>query len=694
MNKLAAETSPYLLQHADNPVDWEPWSEAALERARAENKPILLSVGYSACHWCHVMAHESFEDADIAALMNQHYINIKVDREERPDLDKIYQTAHSMLTERPGGWPLTVFLTPDDHMPIFAGTYFPKQPRHGMPSFSQVLEGIHNTWLMRKDDIAKQSASLRDAFQRIAQTGSQSASKLSAMPLDVARNQTTQQFDSQHGGYSGAPKFPHPAIIDRALRHWARTQHAGDRNSGGDAQVLHTAIFSLEKMAGGGLFDHLGGGFCRYSTDTEWMIPHFEKMLYDNGPLLWLCTQAWCITGDPLLLDAATETAGWVMREMQSAEGGYYSALDADSEGVEGKFYIWTPEQVASLLDASDYEIFARRFGLDRAANFEGHWHLHVVNDYNSLAQEFDTDAHNIRERMRTARDTLFEVREQRIHPGLDDKTLTSWNGLMIQGMAYAGRILSRPDYIDSAARAAAYLKTHHWQQGRLLATSKEGKSHLNAYLDDHAYLLSGLLELLQSRWDSDLLSWAQSIADVLIEQFEDADHGGFFFTSHDHEALIQRSKTYSDDAIPSGNGVAAQALIKLGYLTGETPYLEAAERCIKAAWLSINQAAISHCTLLNALEHILQSPEIIILRGNSDSLSDWHGASAKRYLPDCSIFAIPETATLPAALAEKKALDGACAYVCQGASCKPPILSLGDYEKHLDSKMATLPAK
>ncbi len=687
MNKLSNQTSPYLLQHADNPVDWMPWGEEALQAAREQDKPILLSIGYSACHWCHVMAHESFEDSDTAEVMNRLFINIKVDREERPDLDKIYQGAHSMLTNRPGGWPLTVFLTPQDHMPIFAGTYFPKTPRHGLPAFTQLLENIAHAYSTRKQDIEKQSDSLRDVFQRIASQDTAPSEHLGSMPLDVARNQIEQQFDSQFGGYSGAPKFPHPAIIQRALKHWARTNETGNP----DTRILHTALFSLERMASGGLFDHLGGGFCRYSTDEQWMIPHFEKMLYDNGPLLWLNTQAWCISGDVIYKDAATETADWVMREMQSDAGGYFSALDADSEGEEGKFYVWDPETVAAHLDADEYELVASRFGLQAAANFEGHWHLHGYQSYQALAEKFGNSAEDVRNKLQQARNKLFQLRQQRIHPGLDDKILTSWNGLMIRGMAYAGRQLEIPAYTESAARAAGYIHDNLWNNNRLLATSKDGHAHLNAYLDDYAFIISGLLELLQSQWDSKWLLWARQLADVLIEQFEDKNSGGFFFTSHDHEQLIQRSKSYSDDAIPAGNGIAAESLLLLGYLLAEPRYIDAAERCLKAAWSSINHAAISHCSLLEALDSHLDPPQIIILRGPAEGLSDWLRPAIGKFTPHTCIFAIAEDNALPPALAEKSMSDTVSAYVCEGMQCLPPVSSLSEWRALIGDRVAAL---
>ncbi len=687
MNKLSTQTSPYLLQHADNPVNWMPWGEDALRAAREQDKPILLSIGYSACHWCHVMAHESFEDPATAEVMNRLFINIKVDREERPDLDRIYQGAHSMLTNRPGGWPLTVFLTPQDHMPIFAGTYFPNTPRHGLPAFTRLLENIADTYATRKPDIEKQSDSLRDVFQRIASEDSKVSEHLGSIPLDVARNQIEQQFDSQYGGYSGAPKFPHPAIIQRALKHWARTYETGNP----DTRILHTALFTLERMSSGGLFDHLGGGFCRYSTDEQWMIPHFEKMLYDNAPLLWLNTQAWCISGNAIYKDAATETADWVIREMQSETGGYYSALDADSEGEEGKFYIWNPETVSSHLDDSEYELLAQRYGLDRPANFEDCWHLHAYHSYKDLAEKSGLGESEVRESLQCAREKLYRAREQRIHPGLDDKILTSWNGLMIRGMAYAGRQLDKPAYVESAASAADYIHDNLWQNNRLLATAKDGHAHLNAYLDDYAFIISGLLELLQSKWNSKWLMWAQQLADVLIEQFEDKTSGGFYFTSHDHEQLIQRSKSYSDNATPSGNGIAAESLMLLGYLLAEPGYINAAERCLKAAWSSINHAAISHCSLLEALDSHLTPPQIVILRGSAEQLSSWLQPTAGQFMPHTHVFAIPADSELPPSLAEKSASEATVAYVCEGMQCSPPISSRNEWNELIGNSTAAL---
>ena len=494
-NHLAGETSPYLLQHAGNPVDWHPWGPEALAKAARENKPILLSVGYSACHWCHVMAHECFEDPQVAAVMNALFVNIKVDREERPDLDKIYQTAHALLTQRNGGWPLTMFLTPDGRIPFFGGTYFPKEPRYGLPGFVDLMQRVAGFYRERQADIAEQNTALLQALDSLA-APAYAPGRPSARPLDIARNQLEQHFDPVHGGFGRAPKFPHPTSLERLLRHWAATRDGGQP----DERALHLATFTLERMALGGVYDQLGGGFCRYSVDDQWMIPHFEKMLYDNGPLLALYAQAYAATGDPLFARVADETAAWVMREMQAPEGGYYSTLDADSEGEEGRFYVWTPAEVRDLLGA-DYDLFARRYGLDREPNFEGHHHLHVFATAADLARESSTSEADVLRRLDAARATLLAARARRVRPGRDEKILTAWNGLMIRGMAIAARHLGRPEYALSAERALDFIRATLWRDGRLLATCKDGRAHLNAYLDDYVFLIDAILELLQVRW-------------------------------------------------------------------------------------------------------------------------------------------------------------------------------------------------
>jgi uncharacterized protein len=678
-NHLAGETSPYLLQHAHNPVDWYPWGPAALDKARREHKPILLSVGYSACHWCHVMAHESFEDEETARLMNALFVNIKVDREERPDIDRIYQGAHSMLTRRPGGWPLTVFLTPDDQVPFFAGTYFPDSPRHGLPAFRDLLQRVHDFQRDHDAEIRDQNRRLLDALQQMNRA--QSADALDSLPLDAARQLLEQSFDRSEGGFGRAPKFPHPTNLERLLRHWA----AARTDSGQpDRRALHMVTFTLEKMAHGGLFDQLGGGFCRYSVDDHWMIPHFEKMLYDNGPLLALYAEAWAATGDPLFERTCRATAGWVMREMQAPQGGYYSSLDADSEGGEGKFYVWTPEQVRALLDAEEYRLVARRYGLDQAPNFEGHWHLHVYRTVAQLVQESGQEESTVRHTLARAHDKLLQARAQRVRPGRDEKILTSWNALMIRGMTIAARHLGEDAWLDSAQRALDFICGTLWRDGRLLATCKDGQAHLNAYLDDYVYLIDALLELLQLRWHSADLAFAIELAEVVLARFSDPA-GGFFFTADDHEALIQRTRPDFDDAMPSGNGIAARVFGRLGHLLGEPRYLAAAERTLKSTWQGIQSMPHGHTSLLVALEESLFPFQTVILRGNPASLAEWHAVAARPYAPARLTIAIPDDASgLPGQLAQREARDHCIAYICAGTKCGTPVTSLPQLQAQL----------
>ena len=680
-NHLASETSPYLLQHAGNPVDWYPWGPEALEKARRENKPILLSVGYSACHWCHVMAHESFEDEATAELMNKLFINIKVDREERPDIDKIYQTAHSLLTQRPGGWPLTVFLTADDHVPFFAGTYFPDTPRHGMPSFRELMQHISSYLSDNEQDIRKQNTSLVNALQSMTNRPTQTGT-LNPLPLDTARQQLERSFDAGDGGFGDAPKFPHPTNIERLLRHWAT---ANTTSGEPDKRALHMAVFSLEKMARGGVFDQLGGGFCRYSVDERWMIPHFEKMLYDNGALLALYGEAWAATANPLFERTCRQTANWVMREMQAPEGGYWSSLDADSEGEEGKFYVWTPIEVRAAIGEQDYAVFSRRYGLDRPANFEGKdWHLHVYRSRAQLAEEFSLAPEAVEQALARSHEILLTVREKRVHPGRDDKVLTSWNGLMIRGMAMAGRYLDEPGWIESAQRSLDFIRATLWKDGRLLATYKDGRAHLNAYLDDYVYLIDGVLELLQARWRDGDLAFAIELAEAVLAHFQDPA-GGFFFTSDDHETLIHRPKPDHDDATPSGNGIAAKVLGRLGHILGETRYLEAADNTLKSLWAGIESMPHAHTSLLLALEESLLGFQTVIIRGDGDALEDWRRRAASVYAPSRFTLAIPATASgLPAQLAERKPAGDVVAYICSGLVCGEPVTGLESFNSLL----------
>jgi len=674
-NRLADSYSPYLRQHADNPVDWYPWGEEALARARREGKPILLSIGYSACHWCHVMAHESFEDAETAALMNEHFINIKVDREERPDLDKIYQTAHQLLARRPGGWPLTVFLMPEDHTPFFAGTYFPKGHHHGLLPFRTVLQRVAEAFTHQRGPIEEQNQALRHALDRLSPRGAD-AGPLDAGPLRAAAEFLAQNFDSASGGFGGAPRFPHVESHRLLLRQWAALGGAGELYR---RMVEH----SLERMAVSGICDQVGGGFFRYSVDAEWQIPHFEKMLYDNGLLLGLYADLVALDGAPLFRDAALGIADWARREMQAPNGGFYSSLDADTEGHEGRFYLWTPEAVRALLDEREYLLFARCYGLDEGPNFEGQWHLH--NGGEPCAAEAE------RALLQGARAKLLAARAGRIRPGRDDKQLTAWNALLIEGLARAGRRLQRPELIDIAAQALAFVRENLWRNGRLLAVHQGGHSHLPAYLDDHAYLLAALLELLQARWQSDHLAFAIELAEQLLDRFEDPQHGGFFFTAHDHERLIHRPKPYADESLPAGNGVAALALLRLGHLLGEPRYLGAAERTLRSAWASIGDHPQAHCTLLEALEELLEAPQLIVLRGPPEEMAQWQRMAEASFAPRRLLFAIPSDAPdLPAALAEKRAGAGTIAYLCRGTQCSPPLHDLAAFDEALGRPLQT----
>jgi uncharacterized protein YyaL (SSP411 family) len=677
-NRLAAETSPYLLQHADDPVEWYPWGEEAWRGGRAADKPVLLSVGYSACHWCHVMAHESFADPQIAALMNRWFICIKVDREERPDIDKIYQLAHQLLTRRSGGWPLTMFLTPDDQRPFFGGTYFSKEPRHGLPGFGTLLERVAGYFAAKRPEIVQQNAELIKALERQGPPPPDSDGILDDLPLLAARHALDRSFDGECGGFGSAPKFPQAGSIERCLRHW----HGTANGANPDLKALYMATLTLTRMAEGGIYDQLGGGFARYSTDRCWRIPHFEKMLYDNAQLLTLYAWAHLATGEPLFARIAGETADWLLRDMRSPDGAFFSSIDADSEGQEGLYYVWDRLAIKQLLRADEYTAFAWRFGLDRDANFEGRWHLNVCEPLDRLVRDDDTPIETV---LDGARAKLLAAREERLAPERDEKILTSWNALTIKALAVAGRVLGRSELIADAGAAVDAICATLWQNGRLLATAKEGRAHLSAYLDDYAFLAEALLELLQSRWRSSDLEFAQYLVEVLLTQFEDVADGGFYFTSADHETLVHRTKSLSDDSLPSGNGIAVTVLCRLGYLLGELRYLDAAERALKAAVQPMTDYPDAHMGMTNALEDFLASTQIIIIRGEATEAARWAAQLQALYSPTCMVFAIPDDAThLPALLADKRALGGTTAYVCAGMTCSAPITDLDALARHV----------
>ena len=690
-NRLAAETSPYLIQHARNPVDWYPWGPEALAKARSSGKPILLSIGYSACHWCHVMAHESFEDLATAQVMNELFVNIKVDREERPDLDRIYQLAHQLLTRRGGGWPLTMFLAHDDQRPFFGGTYFPNLPRYGMPSFVDLLHRVAEYYRLKQDELRAQNQVLVDALAAIDGGGDPTA-RLTAAPLVAARLQVAQRFDRDHGGWGGAPKFPHPATVTRLLRDW----HATAGSTSPDLHALFMATLTLRRMADGGLQDHVGGGFSRYSVDDRWMIPHFEKMLYDNGALLSAYADVYLATGDAFYAEVAAATADFLLRDLQSPAGGFYSSFDADSEGHEGRFYVWTPEEIRGELGEADAALFGARYGLDQPANFEGRWHLHAARSIEELAADGSygsADPDELARRIAASRALLLALRSRRVWPGRDDKILTGWNAIAIRGLADAARALRRDDYALGASQALNFIRTRLWREGRLLAVCKDERARLAAYLDDHVLLADAILALQSLRFRADELAFACELAELVLTHFIDTERGGFYFTADDHEALIHRSRVFGDDATPAGNAIAARVLIRLGYLLGEERYLRAAEVTLRASWPQLQEQPVGHMSMLTALEEYLAPPLFVILRGEPGVMAGWQQQLDRLYAPRLLALAIPADATdLPAALATKTPRGDVVAYVCRGATCTPPLTSLPDLLADLLAESRAIP--
>jgi len=670
-NRLAAETSPYLQQHADNPVDWYPWSEDALQAARTQDKPILLSIGYSACHWCHVMAHESFEDPQVAEVMNRLFINIKVDREERPDLDQIYQTAHALLTQRSGGWPLTMFLTPDQK-PFYGGTYFPKTTRYGLPGFVGLIERVADAYREQRAQIDEQNTSLLEVLEQTQPTAGDQTSELDETPIKLAIDELVTTTDTNHGGFGGAPKFPHPAELEFCF-------YFGNR----EPRLREHALLTLEKMATGGIYDQIGGGFSRYSVDQYWMIPHFEKMLYDNGPLLGLYADAWRRQRNPLFQRVAEETAAWTMREMQSAAGGYYSSLDADSEGAEGRFYVWSRDQIEQLLDTDEYAVVSAHYGLDREPNFEHHaWHLHVFEPLDVVAAKLAINIEQVQRLLDRAREKLLVAREQRIRPGRDEKILVSWNALMIRGMARAARVFGREDWLLSARRAVQFIQERMFDGKRLLATCKDGRAHLNAYLDDYAFLILALLETMQAEFRIAEIDFARALSEALLARFEDARDGGFYFVSHDHEPLILRPKPGHDNATPSGNAVAALALLRMGYLLGESRYLESAERALHLFAPQMARRPGGFATMSMALGEALVPTRTVILRGTADLLDQWCRALSDSLDGGTLLLAL-DTAMqgLPLVLDKPGARNAVNAFVCQGVSCLEPVQDVAELQ-------------
>jgi len=664
-NHLINETSPYLLQHINNPVDWYPWSEDALQLAKEKDRPVLLSIGYAACHWCHVMAHESFEDQETAALMNEHFISIKVDREERPDLDNIYMQAVTAITGS-GGWPMTVFLTPDGQ-PFYGGTYFPKQPRYGMPSFTQVLTSVVDAWQNRRAELLENADNVTRHIQRSAGTANE-AQKIDSWLFENALENLSKRYDPKWGGFGGAPKFPQPMVIEFLLREYLRSK---------DVRALDMAEFTLQKMAQGGMYDQLGGGFARYSTDEQWLVPHFEKMLYDNAQLARVYLHAWRITGKQLYRHITEETLDYVLREMTHAEGGFFSSQDADSEGVEGKFYVWSADEIHAVLD-DDAGLFMAVYDVTEGGNWEGQNILRLSSETIDAATRLGLPPQEVEAKIQAARQKLYGVRSSRVWPGLDDKVLTAWNGLMLAAFAEAGEILDRPEYVAAAARNADFLyRTLRTADGRLFRTWKSGGSaKYNAFLEDYAYLAEGLFTLYQATFESRWFLWAQDLVKVMLAHFRDTENAGFFDTSDDHEQLIQRPKDLQDNAVPSGNAMAAHALLKLSLFTGQVTYWDAAEGSIASLAEMMGQYPSGFGEWLNAANFLLSEPREIALIGSAEQLRPLLKVVRDGYRPNQVLAAGLETdEEIIPLLAHRGQIDDlATAYVCRRFICKAPV--------------------
>ena len=665
-NRLADETSPYLLQHANNPVDWYPWGEEALARARAEDRPILLSIGYSACHWCHVMERESFENDQIAAMMNDLFVNIKVDREERPDLDGIYMTAVQAMTGH-GGWPMTVFLTPEG-VPFYGGTYFPPEDRGHHPGFPRVLAGVADAYQNRRDDVTKNADQMRQALQR--KIAPQPSGPLTPELLDQATQGILGSIDWVEGGLGGAPKFPQPMTIEFLLRSHVRT---------GAQRPLEAVELTLDKMAAGGIYDQLGGGFHRYAVDRIWLVPHFEKMLYDNAQLARVYLQAYLVTGKPRYRQVVEETLEYVRREMTHADGGFYSTQDADSEGVEGKFFVWSVEEVDRLLGAGDGPLFRAYFDVTAAGNFEHASILHIDETLAEVAARMGVTVERLSAAIARGRPILHAARERRIHPARDEKVLTAWNGMMLRAFAEAGAALERPEYVEIAIKNAEFTLRELWQDGRLLRTWKDGRAKLNGYLEDHACYADGLIALYEATFDQRWLDAARMIADVILAKFADTESGGFFDTADDHEQLVTRPKDIFDNATPSGTSVAADLLTRLALLTDDRRYAAAAEGITTALGAIAGQHPTSFGRLLCALDFVIGRPREIVIIGpaGAEETRALKRAVFGRFLPNRVVAGAdgPTAAPTIPLLQDRPLRDGKpTAYVCEGYVCQSPV--------------------
>ena len=677
-NRLARETSPYLLQHAQNPVDWYAWGPEALERARREERPILLSIGYAACHWCHVMEKESFENEAIAQLMNASFVCIKVDREERPDLDDIYMSA-TVAMSGSGGWPMTVFLTPEQE-PFFAGTYFPPVDRFGRPGFRTVLQKLSELWQNERQAVLGQAKELTLHVQKLSAPGPSGGLQLDSQRSAV--QQLAQSYDSRYGGFGKAPKFPPAQSLELFLRYVRRT---------GDASALAMLKGTLDGMKAGGMYDQLGGGFARYSTDERWHVPHFEKMLYDNAQLAKVYTEAYQLTDDTEYARIATETLDYVAREMQGPDGGYYSATDADSEGVEGKFFVWEPHEVAELLDAHDAERFCAYYDVTPEGNWEGLSVLRVQRTHDVVAAELGISVEALRDSLARAIPVLYEARSRRVPPLLDDKVLVAWNGLMLDAFAVAARVFPERGYAESAARAANFLLERLSRpDGGLYRTYRAGIAHLSAYLEDYAYFTQGLVSLYEVSGEERFLHEAARLAERLLSDFGDAAGGPFYQTAHGHEALIARVRDGHDGAIPNANAIAAHALARLARHLGRPAWEERAAQALRGYAQAVERLPRAFGSTLNALDFMTEASLELVLVGepDNDGYAELAAEIAKRYAPNRieARLAPDHSSRLPLSDGKTLVAGKAALYVCRNFACAAPVTNPSDAQPLLSS--------
>ncbi len=661
-NLLINESSPYLLQHADNPVDWHPWSADALERARRENKPILLSIGYAACHWCHVMAHESFEDEATAAVMNEQFVSIKVDREERPDLDSIYMQAVQAMTGH-GGWPMTVFLTPTGE-PFYGGTYFPPTDRHGMPSFTNVLKSVARAYTEHRDDVERSAAQLRQIYQ--PPPASTRADEIADGMLEIAYRSLAQRYDETRGGFDSAPKFPQTMALDFLLRHGARTDNR---------IAIDIALNSFRKMARGGIYDQVGGGFARYSVDDEWLVPHFEKMLYDNALLLRLGVHLWQATGDEEVKRVACDTIAWVEREMTSPEGGFYSSLDADSEGHEGKFYVWSEAELDDLL-GEESALVKSYYGVTPDGNFEGANILFVPSEPSVFAARLGATEFALAEAIEGAKTMLYEARSRRVWPGRDEKVLAGWNGLMLRAVAEAARVFDNERFRAMALKNAELLHGEMVRDGRVLRSRKDGVTRIPGFLEDHAAVALGFISVYELTFDQQWVDRALEISAVIIDQFWDEDGRVFFDTARDAEQLITRPREVADNAVPAGSSLAAELCLRISQLTGDEAYHGRAERVLRPLATSMSKHAIAFGHLLGVADMLVRGGVQVAIAGDpaGDDFRRLERAVADTYVPGLVLAGgDPARARGVALLQGRDALGGATAHVCRGFTCSLP---------------------